>query len=424
MIGQAQQLEDREVESKLVRLKQALMDMGLFQDEKMKLLIFTEHKDTLDYLVRKLREWNLAVTQIHGGMKIGDRDTPNSRIYSEREFREDALVLVATEAAGEGINLQFCWFMINYDIPWNPVRLEQRMGRIHRYGQEKDCLIFNFVSRNTREWRVFQKLFERIRAIEADLDPERTGKVFNVLGDVFPANQIERMLREMYARNLTEAVIKDRIVEQVDVAKLRQITESALEGLAKRELNLWSIMGKSAEAKERRLVPEVIEDFFLQAAPIAGIYPKEVAKGEQVYRIGRVPRTLWPIGEQLEPRFGKLGKDYKKIAFAKKLIEADPTLEWVTPGHPLFECVRDQVGMLVQEDLQRGAVFYDLNRTAPARLDVFCASVQDGRGNVLHRRLFAVQTEMDGSMSVKQPTIFFDRALAPVGLDVPDLKKS
>jgi hypothetical protein len=117
-----------------------------------------------------------------------DRDTPGTRIYAEREFRESCQVLVATEAAGEGINLQFCWRMINYDIPWNPVRLEQRMGRIHRYGQEFDCLIFNFVTTNTREGRVLEKLFERIKKIEDDLDPQRTGKVFNVLGEVFAAN--------------------------------------------------------------------------------------------------------------------------------------------------------------------------------------------------------------------------------------------
>jgi len=107
-----------------VKLKEAITQKGIFQDPLMKLLLFTEHKDTLDYLVGKLREWGLSVTQIHGGMKIGDRDTPNTRIYSEREFREDCQVLVATEAAGEGINLQFCWFLINYDIPWNPVRSE------------------------------------------------------------------------------------------------------------------------------------------------------------------------------------------------------------------------------------------------------------------------------------------------------------
>ena len=88
----------------------------------------------------KLREWGLNVTQIHGGMKIGDRDTPGTRIYAEREFREEAQVLVATEAAGEGINLQFCWLMINYDIPWNPVRLEQRMGASTAMGRSTIAL--------------------------------------------------------------------------------------------------------------------------------------------------------------------------------------------------------------------------------------------------------------------------------------------
>ena len=128
LVVQAVALEQRERESKLIKLKQALTDQGVFKDPKMKLLLFTEHKDTLDYLVGKLRDWGLTVTQIHGGMKIGDRDTPNTRIYAEREFRETCQVLVATEAAGEGINLQFCWFMINYDIPWNPNRIGAAHG--------------------------------------------------------------------------------------------------------------------------------------------------------------------------------------------------------------------------------------------------------------------------------------------------------
>lgn len=150
LITQAKQLESLEIENKIVELKKTLTRQGIFTDPKMKLLVFTEHKDTLDYLVGdgkdgrplgKLVEWDLKTTQIHGGMKVGDRNTPGSRIYAEKEFKETAQILVATEAAGEGINLQFCWLMINYDIPWNPNRLEQRMGRIHRYGQEKDCLI-------------------------------------------------------------------------------------------------------------------------------------------------------------------------------------------------------------------------------------------------------------------------------------------
>lgn len=413
LIDAARSLEQREVESKLTKLRQVLEEQGIFADPQMKLLIFTEHKDTLDYLVQKLRDWGLSVTQIYGGMKIGSRDEPGSRLHAERAFREDCQVLVATEAAGEGINLQFCWCMINYDIPWNPIRLEQRMGRIHRYGQEKDCLIFNFVATNTREGRVLAKLFERLKKIEDDLDPKRTGSIFNVLGDVLPANELEGMLRDMYTRNLTVQSITDRIVEKVDTERFRRITHSTLEGLAKRELNLSAIVGKSAEAKKRRLVPEVVEQFFVEAAELNGIYPKETKPGQHVYRIGKVHRSLWPVGELNEPRFGRLAKDYKEIAFDKELLNRDITVEWVTPGHPLFEAVRTGALERVAPDLERGAAFFDLDREEPARLDVFSAAVRDGRGNVLHRRLFVVQTEMDSTMTVLQPTVFLDLIPAP-----------
>jgi len=419
LIRRALDLEKREIESKLVKLKEVLTQNGIFCDPKMKLLVFTEHKDTLDYLVRKLTEWGLSLTQIHGSMKIGDRDMPGTRISSEREFREQAQVLVATEAAGEGINLQFCWFMINYDIPWNPVRLEQRMGRIHRYGQERDCLVLNFVSTNTREGRVLEKLFDRLKQIEKDLDPEQTGQVFNVLGEVFPANQLERMIREMYARSLTEEAIKERIVQEVDLDRIRQITESALEGLAKKELNLSALIGKHSEAKERCLVPEVIEDFFVQAAPLVGFNGREIRAGSHVYRPGRVPRNLWPRGDQLEPRFGKLGREYARVTFDKELLKQDATLEWVTPGHPLFEVVREETFDLCRDDCVRGATFYDLHSREPYLLDFFSASVLDGRGNVLHRRLFAVQIDRVGMMTVRQPTILLDLSSAPAGTEVP-----
>ena len=429
LIRDAKVLELQEAEVKVRRLKELLTERGVFADPKMKLLLFTEHKDTLDFLVAdgrdgrplgKLREWGLSVTQIHGGMKIGDRDTPGTRIYAEREFRESCQVLVATEAAGEGINLQFCWLMINYDIPWNPVRLEQRMGRIHRYGQEFDCLIFNFFTTNTREGRVLEKLFERIKKIEDDLDPQRTGKVFNVLGEVFAANQLEKMVRDMYAHNqMTEELIKQRIVEQVDPDRFRSITNSTLEGLAKRELNLSAIVGKSAEAKERRLVPEVIEQFFLQAAPITGLEVSEHGKGQHTYRVPRVPRNLWATGERLETRFGKLGREYKQFVFDKEILKKQPTFDWVTPGHPLFETVREDLLETVRGELERGAVFYDVNRSVPARLAVYSAAIRDGLGHVLHRRLFFVQEEIDGTLSVRQPTLLLDLIPAPKVTVVP-----
>jgi len=433
LIEHARSLELKETESKVVKLKELLTSEGIFKDPKMKMLIFTEHKDTLDFLtgdgkdgrpLGKLREWGLSLTQIHGGMKIGDRNTPGTRIYAEKEFRDDCQIMVATEAAGEGINLQFCWLMINYDIPWNPVRLEQRMGRIHRYGQEKDCLIYNFVSKNTREGRVLSKLFERVKNIEDALDPKRTGKIFNVLGEIFPSNQLEKMLREMYSRNLTEDIIKDRIINEVDTEKFKQITNSTLEGLAKKELNLSAIVGKSAEAKERRLVPEVVEEFFLNTAQLHGLAPKETKQESHIFRIGRVPRNLWSRGEEIEPKYGRLGHEYKNVVFSQNLLKTDSTLEWITPGHPLFETVREETIEKYQDELKKGAIYYDLNFNEPVKLDLFSASIKDGKGNNLHRRLFVVQTSQDGKMELKQPTLFLDIIPGVLTQEIPEFSSS
>jgi SNF2 family DNA or RNA helicase len=193
----AVKVEDSGSEAKLSRLKDLLHEQGFFDHPDKLLLIFTEFKDTLDYLVERLSGWGFRIGVIHGGMKPGSRDEPGTRIYVEQQFRDGAIqVLVATEAAGEGINLQCCHVMFNYDIPWNPNRLEQRMGRIHRYGQRKDCLIFNFVATNTIEGRVLQRLLEKLQEIRNALDDDA---VFNVVGEVLPAAQIERVLRDYYA---------------------------------------------------------------------------------------------------------------------------------------------------------------------------------------------------------------------------------
>ena len=434
LVDDARALERSEVESKLNKLREVLKKWGIFDDPQMKLLIFTEHKDTLDYLAGdgkdsrpkgKLLEWGLKVTQIHGGMKIGDRDTPGTRIYAEKEFREGAQVLVATEAAGEGINLQFCWLMINYDIPWNPVRLEQRMGRIHRYGQEHDCVVFNFVAVNTREGRVLEMLLTRLRQIREDLESD---KVFDVVGEVFPSNLLEKMFRDLYAGKIGEMDIKDRVLSELDPKRFKEITQSTLEGLAKRELNLSAIIGKTAEAKERRLVPEVIEDFATQAGPIVTMPLKQEKAGTHIFRAGKVPKGLAARGAAQESRFGVLAKEYGRIAFDKELLKADATLEWVTPGHPLFEAVRADLIDRVADDLRNGAVFYDLHSAVAYRLDVFAASILDGRANVLHRRLFVVRVD-DVGFSVRQPTIFLDLipskgAKAPDGVGLPDRHES
>ena len=152
LIEQAERVQGAGDESKLVKLRdEILAKLG-----GRKLLVFTEHKDTLRYLEEKLRAWGYAVGTIHGGMDL------DARIEAERAFRNETQIMVATEAAGEGINLQFCSMMVNYDIPWNPNRLEQRMGRIHRYGQDREVFIWNLIARDTREGQILERLFEKL----------------------------------------------------------------------------------------------------------------------------------------------------------------------------------------------------------------------------------------------------------------------
>ncbi|WP_232841421.1 helicase-related protein [Caldicellulosiruptor acetigenus] len=176
LVHLAKEVEKREVETKLVRLKEVI-DQERIRETGTKLLVFTESRDTLEYLAEKLKEWGYAVVTIHGGMNMDER------IRAEHEFKNKAQVMVATEAAGEGINLQFCWLMVNYDIPWNPNRLEQRMGRIHRYGQQSEVHIYNLVSGDTKEGQILQKLFQKLEAMRAHLGSDR---VFDVIGDVLP----------------------------------------------------------------------------------------------------------------------------------------------------------------------------------------------------------------------------------------------
>jgi SNF2 family DNA or RNA helicase len=236
LAAQAQAVEEAGTEAKLSELKDLLQKEGFFDHTDQRLLLFTEFKDTLDYLIDRLKTWGFRVGCIHGGMKSGSRDEPGTRLHAEQQFREGEIqILVATEAAGEGINLQVCNILFNYDIPWNPNRLEQRMGRIHRYGQRKDCLIFNFVATNTIEGRVLQRLLEKLQEIRDALEDDA---VFNVVGEVLPAAHVERVLRDYYAGRLGDADLEDRLLRDVDESQFRAICQNALEGLASKS-SIW-----------------------------------------------------------------------------------------------------------------------------------------------------------------------------------------
>ena len=281
---QAKSVENSGVETKVDELKRILRSEGFFDDSGRRLLIFTEFRDTLDYLVNKLSAWGFRVGQIHGGMNVGTRDDSGTRLYVEQQFRDgDIQILVATEAAGEGINLQCCNVLFNFDIPWNPNRLEQRMGRIHRYGQQLDCIIFNFVAVNTIEGRVLQRLLSKLQEIRDALDDDA---VFNVVGEVLPAAQVERVFRDYYAGKLGDEDLEERLLRDVDESRFREICQNALEGLAVNNLNMNMLVERKARAQERRVVPETISRFMSDSAKYVPV---------RLERIRQLPHTFSPV---------------------------------------------------------------------------------------------------------------------------------
>lgn len=403
LASQAQAVEDAQAEAKLSRLKDLLQKEGFFDHPDKRLLIFTEFKDTLDYLVNRLTAWGFKVGYIHGGMKPGSREEPGSRLYAEQQFKEGNIqILVATEAAGEGINLQYCNIMFNYDIPWNPNRLEQRMGRIHRYGQKKNCLIFNFVATNTIEGRVLQRLLEKLQEIRDALDDDA---VFNVVGEVLPASHIERVLRDYYSGRLGDEDLEERLLKNVDEAQFRAICQNALEGLASKKLNLEMLIERRARAQERRVVPETIARFMQESSEyIQGLNFRPVPYLPHTFDPGKTPSVLRKYETQPDWRLPSLANKYPRCSTDRETAERH-NLEWVTPGHPLFEAVRRHIYFQAQEVFGKGACFYSLQHDAPSRLDFYRARVVDGLGQIIHERLFAVEINENGKPRLQEPSI-------------------
>jgi len=411
----AEGVEALGVEAKLSKLKQVLQEQGFFDRADQRLIIFTEFKDTLDYLVGRLRDWGFRVGFIHGGMKPGSREEPNTRLWAEQEFKDGNFqVLVATEAAGEGINLQVCHILFNYDIPWNPNRLEQRMGRIHRYGQLHDCLIFNFVATNTVEGHVLECLLERIQEIRDALNEDA---VFNVVGEILPAAHIDRVLRDYYAGRLGDQDLESRILRDVNEDRFRAICQTALEGLATKKLNLAMLVERRARAQEHRVVPETIARFLREAAELASFNLTPHTSLAHTFDPGPTPARLRAFERQSDWRLPTLVGRYPRLSTDRKVAE-DNALEWVTPGHPLFEALRRNTLEEALTALGDGACFYSLRHESPARLDFYRARVVDGLGKTVRERIFAVELQDGAPASLREPTILgdFQPGMAPGNL--------
>lgn len=323
-----------------------------------KLIIFTEHRDTLNYLANKIRTLFgkvEAVVTIHGGMLRDDRRKVEELFKQDKEVR----ILVATDAAGEGINLQRAHLMVNYDLPWNPNRLEQRFGRIHRIGQTEVCYLWNLVSKETREGAVFQRLFEKLEEERSAL----SGKVFDILGKVSFDNKPLRELLIEAIRYGNAPETRARLNQAVDNSLNREALRALLEERALTEdtMDVHKVM-KIREDMERmeahKLQPHFIEAFFLEAFQLLGGVIRKREKGR--YEINSVPfkirnrDTVIGFGEPVLQR-------YERVCFDKLYcnLQGLASAVQLCPGHPLLEATLDLIREQNADVLKRGAVFID-----------------------------------------------------------------
>ncbi len=391
----------------LANLLQNRKEMFDERDRRLKLVIFTEHRDTLNYLSERIRTLlgrPEAVVVIHGGLGREERKKAQDAFTHDPQVQ----ILVATDAAGEGINLQRAHLMVNYDLPWNPNRLEQRFGRIHRIGQTEVCHLWNLIAGETREGVVFQRLFEKLEEERKALG----GQVFDVLGKVTFADRPLRELVLEAVRYGDQPDVRARLTQAVDNAFDRQRLRELLEerALAHESLGVarvHEIREEMERAEARRLQPHFIADFFLDAFRRFGGTIRAREQGR--YEITHVPALirnrdrLIGVGSPVLPR-------YERVTFEKALIavQGKPLAALICPGHPLLEATIDLLLEQERDLLKRGALlvdptdqgtglrvlFYLEHAIADGRLD------RSGSRRVISRQLHFV--EMDAEAQARQ----------------------
>lgn len=412
LVGVAERVYGHAPDSKLNTLREVLRraEFNELQDGRGKLLIFTEHRDTMEYLARHLSDWGFRTCTIHGGMN------PHERRRAQEIFRTEAQICVATEAAGEGINLQFCHLMINYDLPWNPTRLEQRMGRIHRIGQTRDVYVFNFVAesavdgRPVIEGRILKKLLDKLEQMRQSLGSDR---VYDVIGQILALNEVNlaEMLREaaLYPGRLEDYEEK---IARITPEKLREYEEQTGIALARAYVDFPKSQEKQFEAEEKRLMPEYVARQFLAAAERIGLKVEKRADG--LWRVPHVPVDLRLDDLEAVRRFGKPETSYRKITFYKEHLEQDQHLDAVliSPGHPLYAAVDERLLQKLRGLLGRAGCFLDAEASSPYFLHFFELQIVGDYpkpNSVVHAELVAVR-QMGDRMEVVPPEVMHDLA--------------
>jgi superfamily II DNA or RNA helicase len=387
----------------LAGLLQNKAEMFDAQGHRLKLVVFTEHRDTLNYLVERTRTMlgrAEAVVTIHGGMGRAERQAAQEAFTQDKEVQ----ILLATDAAGEGINLQRAHLMVNYDLPWNPNRLEQRFGRIHRIGQTEVCHLWNLVAAETREGEVFHTLLKK-------LEEERTalgGQVFDVLGGVAFENRSLRDLIVEAIRYGDRPEVRARLSRVVDEALDRQhlqqlLEERALAGEVMDVVRVRQVREVMERAQARRLQPHFIAAFFLAALERLGgrYYKREPHR----YEITRVPQALRSRVSRGDTRATILPR-YERVVFEKELISAPgkPQAALICPGHPLLDAVIDLLLDQHRDLLKQGSMLVDPHDDGETLRVLFYLdhTIQDasldatGRPRVVSRQLQFIELDEQG----------------------------
>lgn len=344
-----------------------------------KLIIFTEPKDTLNYLLDKVRSRlgnPEAVDVIHGGVAREERRKVIERFMQDR----DLLVLIANDAAGEGVNLQRGHLMVNYDLPWNPNKIEQRFGRIHRIGQTEVCHLWNIVAADTREGEVYARLLEKLEAAREALG----GRVYDVLGELFEGVALKDLLFQAIQYGEQEDV-RARLFKQVDGAvdqqhllellRRRSLTNDTMPEAKVQELRL-----EMERAEAQRLQPHHIQSFFVEAFQHLGGRLKKREEGR--WEITHVPVRIRERDRQVGSG-APIQKKYERICFDKSCINQQPVATFVCPGHPLLEAVISIIREDYDQLMKQGAILVDDTDAAEELSAIFLLehSVQDGRQN-------------------------------------------
>lgn len=399
LIDMTKNVIDSEHEVKLGKLKE-IMDKLDQTKKNDKILIFTESRDTLEYLEKRVKKWGYEVNTIHGGMKLEER------VVAEGIFRNKSRVMIATEAAGEGINLQFCHLMINYDIPWNPNRLEQRMGRIHRYGQKYEVTVYNLIAKDTIEGRIFRRLFDKLAEIRKRMGNDR---VYDIIGAVYHGKDMAQMLADAATGARTEEEILKEMEIVVDDDYIKMIRDDLADTLATRNIDFVLLEDVQEKARENRLMPEYTSGFFIKAFTRAG--GKVRTRQDGMRAVDSLPSSLRSISREdsFKKSFGQVEMPYNKITFDKRVDAKDQDAEFLTFGHPLFESVLQWTSQEFTTDLQRGAVFTDRTGQLDGTILFFEGTIKDGTGRIAGKRLFSYYVDSEtGKAENIPPTILWD----------------